>query len=181
MQDLYGKVIMLEGARASTEKRHNGLLFLPMFELFAFTDGACSGNPGPGGWGVVLQAKDGEAILKELELWGGACQTTNNQMELMAAIEALDSLDRSSKITVVTDSVYVKNGITKWLSGWKKNGWRTSSNRPVKNIDLWQRLDFAQARHSVTWLWIKGHSGHSENQRADNLARRGMEPFKDDH
>ena len=149
-----------------------------MPDLFAFTDGACSGNPGPGGWGVVLQAKDGDALLKERELCGGAAETTNNRMELTAAIEALETLERESKITLITDSVYVKDGITKWLSGWKKNGWRTAAKKPVKNAELWQKLDAAQARHQVIWQWVKGHAGHPENERADALARQGMAPFK---
>ncbi len=149
-----------------------------MPDLFAFTDGACSGNPGPGGWGVVLQAKDGDALLKERELCGGAAETTNNRMELTAAIEALETLERESKITLITDSVYVKDGITKWLSGWKKNGWRTAAKKPVKNAELWQKLDAAQARHQVIWQWVKGHAGQPENERADALARQGMAPFK---
>lgn len=149
-----------------------------MHDLFAFTDGACSGNPGPGGWGVVLQANNGDALLKERELCGGAAETTNNRMELTAAIEALETLERESKITVITDSVYVKDGITKWLSGWKKNGWRTAAKKPVKNAELWQKLDAAQARHQVTWQWVKGHAGQPENERADALARQGMAPFK---
>ena len=152
--------------------------FLQMPDLFAFTDGACSGNPGPGGWGVVLQAKDGDALLKERELCGGAAETTNNRMELTAAIEALQTLERESKITLITDSVYVKDGITKWLWGWKKNGWRTAAKKPVKNAELWQKLDAAQARHQVTWQWVKGHAGQPENERADALARQGMAPFK---
>ena len=149
-----------------------------MPDLFAFTDGACSGNPGPGGWGVVLQAKDGDALLKERELCGGAAETTNNRMELTAAIEALQTLERESKITLITDSVYVKDGITKWLWGWKKNGWRTAAKKPVKNAELWQKLDAAQARHQVIWQWVKGHAGQPENERADALARQGMAPFK---
>ena len=149
-----------------------------MPDLFAFTDGACSGNPGPGGWGVVLQAKDGDALVKERELCGGAAETTNNRMELTAAIEALETLERESKITLITDSVYVKDGITKWLWGWKKNGWRTAAKKPVKNAELWQKLDAAQARHQVTWQWVKGHAGQPENERADALARQGMAPFK---
>ena len=149
-----------------------------MPDLFAFTDGACSGNPGPGGWGVVLQAKDGDALLKERELCGGAAETTNNRMELTAAIEALETLERESKITLITDSVYVKDGITKWLWGWKKNGWCTAAKKPVKNAELWQKLDAAQARHQVTWQWVKGHAGQPENERADALARQGMAPFK---
>ena len=149
-----------------------------MPDLFAYTDGACSGNPGPGGWGALLLAKDGETVLKERELCGGEADTTNNWMELLAAINALESLSRPSTITVVTDSAYVKGGITQWLFGWKKNGWRTSNKKPVKNEDLWQRLDTARQQHNVTWEWVKGHAGHPENERADELARRGMAPFK---
>jgi len=149
-----------------------------MPDLYAFTDGACSGNPGPGGWGVLMQAKTGETVLKERELKGGEKQTTNNRMELEAAIAALEALERPSKITVVTDSAYVKGGITAWLYSWKKNGWKTSTKKPVKNEDLWRRLDAAAQRHDVTWEWVKGHAGHPENERADELARAGMAPFK---
>ncbi|MDO5648430.1 ribonuclease HI [Paracoccus sp. (in: a-proteobacteria)] len=149
-----------------------------MAELFAWTDGACSGNPGPGGWGVLMRALDGDRIVKERELQGGEPDTTNNRMELMAAISALEALTRSSDIVVVTDSAYVKNGVTQWIHGWKRNGWRTADRKPVKNVELWQRLDAAQAQHRVEWRWIKGHAGHAENERADELARAGMEPFK---
>ena len=149
-----------------------------MPELFAYTDGACSGNPGPGGWGVLLIARDGGAVVKERELSGGEGLTTNNRMELLAAISALEALAKPSEITVVTDSAYVKNGVTEWIHGWKRNGWRTAGKDPVKNADLWQRLDQAQARHRVQWRWIKGHAGHAENERADALARAGMAPFK---
>ena len=147
-----------------------------MPDLFAYTDGACSGNPGPGGWGVLLLAKDGETILKERTLNGGEPETTNNRMELMAAISALEVLERPSTLTVVTDSAYVKDGITKWIHGWKRNGWTKRGG--LKNAELWQRLDAAQARHKVKWEWIKGHAGHPENERADELAREGMAPFK---
>ncbi|NDH19785.1 MAG: ribonuclease HI [Rhodobacteraceae bacterium] len=149
-----------------------------MLELKAFTDGACSGNPGPGGWGVVLQAINAGEIVKERELSGGAGETTNNQMELMAAISALETLDRASTITVVTDSSYVKDGVSTWIHGWKRNGWKTAAKKPVKNVELWQRLDAAQARHKVTWEWVKGHAGNPENERADALARAGMDPYK---
>ncbi|MGP1355308.1 ribonuclease HI [Roseicyclus sp.] len=149
-----------------------------MPKLYAFTDGACSGNPGPGGWGALLQAKDGETVLKERELSGGEAETTNNRMELLAAIAALEALERPSRITVVTDSAYVKGGITEWLHGWKRNGWKTMARKPVKNEDLWRRLEEAAARHEVTWEWVKGHAGHPENERADALARAGMKPFK---
>lgn len=127
---------------------------------------------------MLLQAKDGDTVIKSRDLSGGAPETTNNKMELMAAIMALETLERASTITVVTDSTYVKNGVTGWIFGWKKNGWKTSAKKPVKNVELWQRLDAAQARHQVTWEWVKGHAGHPENERADELARAGMAPFK---
>lgn len=149
-----------------------------MPEIYAYTDGACSGNPGPGGWGAILIARSGAKVLKERELNGGAAETTNNQMELLAAISALEALDRPSAVTVVTDSAYVKDGITSWIHGWKKRGWKTAGKKPVKNEDLWRRLDEAASRHSVTWEWVKGHAGHPENERADELARAGMAPFK---
>jgi ribonuclease HI len=136
-----------------------------------YTDGACSGNPGPGGWGAVL-SYDG----REKEMHGGSAElTTNNRMELMAAIEALESLTRPSVVRLHTDSSYVRNGITSWLASWKRNGWRTASKQPVKNEDLWRRLDAAAARHQVQWLWVKGHAGNPGNERADALANRGME------
>lgn len=149
-----------------------------MPDLYAYTDGACSGNPGPGGWGVLMQAKDGEAVVKERTLSGGEANTTNNRMELLAAIHALETLARPSSLTIVTDSAYVKNGVTGWIHGWKRNGWKTANKKPVKNVELWQRLDDAQQRHDVTWEWVKGHAGHPENERADELAREGMKPFK---
>ena len=149
-----------------------------MPDLFAYTDGACSGNPGPGGWGVLMIAREGEAILRERELSGGEPNTTNNRMELLAAITALETLSKPSSITLVTDSAYVKDGITKWIHGWKRKGWKTAGKKPVKNAELWQRLDSAQSRHDVTWEWVKGHAGHPENERADELARAGMAPFK---
>lgn len=149
-----------------------------MPDLFAYTDGACSGNPGPGGWGVLLRAIDGDQVLKERELNGGEGLTTNNKMELMAAISALEALGKPSTITIVTDSNYVKNGITSWIHGWKRNGWKNAAKKPVANADLWQRLDSARERHTVTWKWVKGHAGHPENERADALARAGMAPFK---
>ena len=149
-----------------------------MHELVAYTDGACSGNPGPGGWGALLIARENGEILKEKELSGGEADTTNNRMELLAAINALNAMKKSSTMTIITDSSYVKDGITKWIVGWKRNGWRNSQKKPVKNEDLWKLLDKAAARHSVTWEWIKGHAGHAGNERADALARQGMEPFK---
>jgi ribonuclease HI len=149
-----------------------------MPELFAYTDGACSGNPGPGGWGVLMQARDGDKVVKERVLSGGEADTTNNRMELLAAISALEALKRGAAITIITDSAYVKNGVSQWIHGWKRNGWRTADRKPVKNVDLWQRLDEAQSQHEVIWKWIKGHAGHAENERADELARAGMAPFK---
>ena len=163
---------------AWTVSSRPGLHWCVVPDLFAYTDGACSGNPGPGGWGALLQAKDGEMVVKTRELSGGEADTTNNRMELTAAIEALNALERPSKITVVTDSSYVKDGLTKWIFGWKKNGWRTAAKKPVKNVDLWQSLDEAQSRHDVSWEWVKGHAGHPENEKADELARAGMEPYK---
>lgn len=149
-----------------------------MAEYFAYTDGACSGNPGPGGWGALLVARQGGETVKERELSGGEPETTNNRMELLAAINALEALGRPTQITVVTDSAYVKGGITGWLHGWKRNGWKTADKKPVKNVDLWQRLDDARSRHQVNWEWVKGHAGHPENERADELARAGMAPYK---
>jgi len=149
-----------------------------MAELFAYTDGACSGNPGPGGWGVLMRAMRGDKIVKQRELKGGEAHTTNNQMELLAAINALEILDRPTTITIVTDSAYVKNGVTSWIHGWKRNGWKTAAKKPVKNVELWQRLDQARNRHDVTFEWVKGHAGHAENERADELARAGMKPFQ---
>ncbi len=148
-----------------------------MADLFAYTDGACSGNPGPGGWGALLIARDGDAVVKERDLKGGEAHTTNNRMELLAAINALEALVGPSTLTVVTDSSYVKDGITKWIYGWKAKGWKKKGGE-IKNIDLWQRLDAARDRHDVTWKWVKGHAGHPENERADELARAGMAPFK---
>lgn len=138
-----------------------------------FTDGACSGNPGPGGWGVFLRYK-----WHEKELCGGQSLTTNNQMELMAAIVALETLKRPSSVRLSTDSTYLRDGITKWIFNWKKNGWKTATKKSVKNEDLWKRLDQAIAPHNVEWHWVKGHTGHEENDRADKLAREGMKKFK---
>ncbi|MEL7464717.1 MAG: ribonuclease HI [Pseudomonadota bacterium] len=149
-----------------------------MADFFAYTDGACSGNPGPGGWGAILMARDGEREVKRRELSGGEANTTNNRMELTAAIEALNALGRPTAITLVTDSTYVKDGLTKWIHGWKRNGWKTAAKKPVKNEDLWRALDEAVQRHDVRWEWVKGHAGHPENERADELAREGMAPFK---
>jgi ribonuclease HI len=134
-----------------------------------YTDGACSGNPGPGGWGVILRWRG-----EEREMSGGEPDTTNNRMELTAAIMALETLNRSVRARLHTDSTYVKDGITSWIANWKKKGWKTANRKPVKNVDLWQRLDEAVAAHDVEWHWVKGHAGHPENERADELARRGI-------
>ncbi len=134
-----------------------------------FTDGACSGNPGPGGWGAILRYG-----AVEKELYGGEPDTTNNRMELMAAIQALESLKRPVAVRLYTDSEYVKNGITKWIHGWKAKGWKTADRKPVKNMDLWQRLETAKQPHAVEFHWVRGHDGHPENERADELARRGV-------
>ncbi|TPE52471.1 ribonuclease HI [Amaricoccus solimangrovi] len=149
-----------------------------MAELFAYTDGACSGNPGPGGWGALLVARDAGKVVKSRELMGGEAMTTNNRMELMAAISALEALSRPTELTLVTDSNYLRDGVTKWIHGWRRNGWKTADRKPVKNEDLWRRLDTAAERHRIRWDWVKGHAGHEENERADELARRGMAPFK---
>ncbi len=141
--------------------------------VIVHTDGACSGNPGPGGWGVIL---DYNGTRKELS--GGEALTTNNRMELMAAIVALETLKRPCTVSMHVDSAYVKDGISKWIHGWKRNGWKTADKKPVKNAELWQRLDSALARHKVSWHWVKGHAGHNDNERADELAREGMAPFK---
>ena len=138
-----------------------------------FTDGACSGNPGAGGWGAILIWG-----THRKELNGGEADTTNNRMELMAAIAALEALKKPSEVNLHTDSNYMRDGITKWIFGWKKKGWRTADNSPVKNKDLWQRLEAAAARHTLHWHWLKGHAGHAENERADELAREALAPFK---
>jgi ribonuclease HI len=137
------------------------------------TDGACSGNPGPGGWGAILDYKG-----KRKELSGGEAATTNNRMELMGAISALEALTKPCTVEMHVDSTYVKDGITKWIHGWKKNGWKTADKKPVKNAELWQRLDTALGTHKISWHWVKGHAGHDENERADELSRIGMAPFK---
>lgn len=138
-----------------------------------FTDGACSGNPGPGGWGALLRYRG-----KERELSGGEPDTTNNRMELLAAISALEALTRASKVSLTTDSTYVRDGITKWIHNWKKRGWKTANKKPVKNAELWQRLEAAAAMHDVEWHWVRGHSGHAENERADQLARAEVEAIR---
>ena len=138
-------------------------------EVTIYTDGACSGNPGPGGWGAILLAPP-----HRKELSGGDRETTNNRMELQAAIEALEALKYPSRVQLYTDSIYVRDGITKWIDGWRRNGWRTAAKKPVKNVELWQRLDAAVQRHKVEWHWVKGHAGHPENERADELARMAI-------
>lgn len=137
-----------------------------------YTDGACAGNPGPGGWGAVLMSGG-----HRKELSGGEAATTNNRMELTAAIMALEALKRPSQVDLHTDSEYLRNGITAWIHGWRKRDWKTADKKPVKNVELWQRLDAARSRHDVTWHWVRGHAGEIENERADELAREGMRPF----
>ena len=141
-----------------------------MRNIEIFTDGACKGNPGDGGWGAIIRINDHEELI-----WGGEKETTNNRMEMMAAIKALEYLKESSALTLTTDSGYVKDGITKWLQNWKKNDWKTAAKKPVKNKDLWQELDVQSSRHAISWKWVKGHSGHRENEIADMLANRGVE------
>ena len=138
-----------------------------------FTDGACSGNPGPGGWGAVLRFKG-----VEKELSGGARQTTNNRMEMMAAIAALEALKRPSRVDLTTDSRYLRDGITRWIHDWKRRGWKTAAKKPVKNVDLWQRLEAAIEGHEVVWHWVRGHSGHPENEQADSLARQAIKDLR---
>jgi ribonuclease HI len=142
----------------------------PTVEIF--TDGACSGNPGPGGWGAILRSGP-----HEREISGGEAATTNNRMEMTAAIAALEALKRPSAVRLHTDSNYLKDGVTQWLPRWKRNGWKTADRKPVKNVDLWQRLDAAVASHRVEWIWVRGHAGHPENERADRLAVAAMRPF----
>ena len=137
-----------------------------------YTDGACSGNPGPGGWGAILIYGD-----HRKEILDGEAETTNNRMELMAAIKALEALKKPSRVELHTDSSYLKNGITGWIVRWKANGWRTANKKPVKNVELWQRLDKARARHQIDWRWVRGHAGHPDNERADELAREAMAPY----
>jgi ribonuclease HI len=143
-----------------------------MSRVIIHTDGACSGNPGPGGWGAII--RDGDKIT---EMKGGEAATTNNRMELLAAISALEALPDATPAELHTDSQYLRDGITQWMHNWKKNGWRTSDKKPVKNVDLWKRLEAAAERHQVAWHWVRGHVGHDENERADELAREGMQPF----
>jgi ribonuclease HI len=147
-------------------------------EVELFTDGACSGNPGPGGWGAILRLKGAKGGRRERELSGGDPSTTNNRMELMGAISGLEGLKRPCRVILHTDSRYVLDGATRWIKSWKKNGWRTADKKPVKNVELWQRLDAASLPHDVHWVWIKGHSGHVENDRADELARGEIEKMR---
>lgn len=143
-------------------------------QIMIWTDGACSGNPGPGGWGALMISGD-----RRREIYAGEPDTTNNRMELMAAIEALNALKKPSAVTLHTDSTYVKDGLTKWIHGWKKNGWKTAAKKPVKNKDLWQALEAACARHEIKWVWVKGHAGDDGNERADELARLGVDEVRD--
>ena len=149
-----------------------------MYSYKAYTDGACSGNPGIGGWGVVLLAEKNNEVVKRKELSGGSEIATNNQMELKAAIEALKALKKPTKITIITDSIYVKNGITEWLNSWKKNNWKTKSRKLVKNKEHWEKLEELANKNVVTWKWIKGHAGNLENERADYLAREEIKKIK---
>ncbi|WP_444994570.1 ribonuclease HI [Aliikangiella sp. IMCC44359] len=144
-----------------------------MSQISIFTDGACRGNPGPGGWGAILRA--GKHVK---EIYGGEAETTNNRMELTAAIKALQAIKKPSVVVLTTDSQYVRKGITEWLTGWKVRGWKNSAKKPVKNVDLWQALDEQNIRHQVDWRWVKGHSGHPENERADELANKGIDELK---
>ncbi|MDD3484744.1 ribonuclease HI [Azovibrio restrictus] len=144
-----------------------------MADIDIYTDGACKGNPGPGGWGALLRSG-----AHEKELWGGEPETTNNRMELTAVIRALEALKRPVQARIYTDSKYVQQGISEWIHGWKRNGWKTASKAPVKNADLWQQLDKLVAQHQLQWIWVKGHAGHPENERADALANRGIEELR---
>lgn len=149
-----------------------------MMQVKVFTDGACSGNPGPGGWGAILQAVKNKKIVSEKEIYGGEQITTNNRMELMAAIKALESLKIQSQVTIITDSKYLKDGMTKWINNWLSNNWRNSTNKEIKNIDLWKKINTLSQSHEIQWKWVKGHNAHVENERADYLARLGMDSFK---
>lgn len=150
--------------------QESGIYIMASDMVEIFTDGACRGNPGPGGWGVLLRYNG-----VEQELYGGEANTTNNRMELMAAIQGLNALKRACRVQLTTDSQYVKNGITQWLVNWKGKGWKTANKKPVKNMDLWQQLDEIAGRYDIDWHWVKGHSGHPENERADELANRGID------
>ena len=143
-----------------------------------YTDGACSGNPGPGGWGAILIAKKNEKVISEKEIYGGEQNTTNNRMELIAAINGLNALIKSSTVTVITDSKYLKDGVTKWLSQWTRNDWKNSKRQEIKNVDLWKQIYYLCQKHQVSWMWVKGHNNHEKNEKADYLARLGMKDFK---
>ena len=147
-------------------------------EVKVFTDGACSGNPGPGGWGAILKAFKHGKIISEKEIYGGEQITTNNRMELLAAIKALETLKRRSQVTIITDSKYLRDGMTKWLTKWLLNNWKNSSNKQIKNLDLWQKINTLTYSHEIAWEWVKGHNAHEDNERADYLARLGMSPFR---
>lgn len=149
-----------------------------MVEIKIYTDGACSGNPGPGGWGAILIAFNHGEVVSEKEIFGGAAETTNNRMELMAAIKGLETLNRPTKLTLITDSKYLKDGMTKWLSGWISNNWKNSAKKEIKNLDLWQTIHKLSENHDVSWEWVKGHNSHKENERADYLARLGLSEYK---
>ena len=147
-------------------------------QINIYTDGACSGNPGPGGWGALLIALKNGQIVSKKEIYGGEQNTTNNRMELMAAIKALDVLKKTSEVTIVTDSKYLKDGMTKWLNQWLLNNWKNSAKKQVKNADLWKKINDLSKIHKISWAWVKGHDNHEENEKADYLARLGMEKFK---
>ena len=144
-----------------------------------YTDGACSGNPGPGGWGAILVAKKNEQVVSEKEIYGGEQNTTNNRMELMAAINGLSALTKPSNVTIITDSKYLKDGMTKWISQWTTNNWKNSKKHEIKNIDLWKQIYSLSHKHQISWMWVKGHNNHKQNEKADYLARLGMKEFKD--
>ena len=144
-----------------------------------YTDGACSGNPGPGGWGAILVAKKNEQVVSEKELYGGEQNTTNNRMELVAAIKGLSALTKPSNVTIITDSKYLKDGMTKWLTQWTKNNWQNSKKKEIKNMDLWKQIYSLSQTHQISWIWVKGHNNHEQNEKADYLARLGMKDFKD--
>ncbi len=143
-----------------------------------YTDGACSGNPGPGGWGALLVAQKNGQVISKKEIYGGEPNTTNNRMELMAAMKALNKLKRPAKVTVITDSKYLKDGMTKWIKTWRSNNWKTSTKKEIKNLDLWKEIYSLSEEHEVSWAWVKGHNNHDENEKADSLARLGMESHK---
>ena len=144
-----------------------------------YTDGACSGNPGPGGWGAILVAKKNEQVVSEKEIYGGEQNTTNNRMELVAAIKGLSALTKPSNVTIITDSKYLKDGMTKWLTQWTKNNWQNSKKKEIRNLDLWKQIYSLSQTHQISWIWVKGHNNHEQNEKADYLARLGMKDFKD--